>query len=240
MATATPPAGTIGHDQAAQILRLSPTELTRLVGAGTIPRVSPGVYHPGTIIGTYIEHLRSEVARLSEQLKRAQPETQDEIAHYLDISDRRLRELLAEWGISHKTTPLDQIRVRYIRKLREEAAGRADVGGEDGLVAARTREANERADRLALQNATLRGEFAPIEVLGDVLAKTIEIMVSELEQIDAALQKAAPDLPEPARQAVLVCINAARNKVKARIGSLKVDDIDPADNIDDDIEGSDS
>ena len=232
MATAAPPAGTIGHDPAAQILRMSPAELTRLASAGIVPRVGTGIYHPGTIIGTYIEHLRAEVARLREQLKRAQPETQDEIAHYLDISDRRLRELLAEWGISHKTTPLDQIRVRYIRKLREEAAGRADVGGEDGLVAARTREANERADRLALQNAQLRGEFAPIELLGDVLAKTIEIMVSELEQIDAALVKVAPDLPEPARQAVLTCVNAARNKIKDRVGSLKVDDIDPADDID--------
>lgn len=233
MATATPPAGTIGHDQAAQILRMSPAELTRLASAGIVPRVGPGIYHPGTIIGTYIEHLRAEVAQLREQLKRARPETQDEIAHYLDISDRRLRELLAEWGISHKTTPLDQIRVRYIRKLREEAAGRADVGGEDGLVSARTREANERADRLALQNAQLRGEVAPIDLLGDALAKTIEIMVSELEQIDAALVKVAPDMPEPVRQAVLTCVNAARNKIKDRLGSLKVDDIDPSGDIDD-------
>lgn len=248
MATATPPAGTIGHDQAAQILRLSPTELTRLVGAGTIPRVSPGVYHPGTIIGTYIEYQKSEIAardkqiaardkqiaELTEQLNRLQPKTQDEIAHHIDVSDRRLRELLAEWGISHKTTPFDEIRVRYIRKLREEAAGRKssdpealDPVQENALLKRSMRESVD------LKNAKTRGEQAPIEALVNSISKMAEIAVSVLDQIDGDIAKAVPDLPDPARQVIMKCITDARNKIAARkLRGVVVSSVDPDDDID--------
>jgi hypothetical protein len=233
MATTPAPAGTIGHDQAAQILRLSPAELTKLAGSGVVPRISSGVYHPGTIIGAYIEHLRLLVAKLTEQLKRAQPETQDEIAYYLDISDRRLRELLAEWGISHKTTPIDDLRVRYIRKLREEAAGRqsATPGDLDPVQEGAALKKVQR-ERIELQNNLTRQEQAPIELLGEALAKAIQVMVSELDRVDALIAQTAPDLPEATRLAVLNCIATARNKAAARIGTLDIGTVDPVDDID--------
>lgn len=248
MATTPAPAGTIGHDQAAQILRLSPAELTKLAGAGVVPRIGPGVYHPGTIIGAYIEHQRSEttarderIARLTEQLSRAQPETQDEIAHYLDISDRRLRELLAEWGISHKTTPIDDLRVRYIRKLREEAAGRQsqDANGLD-IVQEGAALKREQRIRLELQNAVTRGEYAPIDALGDALAKSIEVMVAELDQIDGLIAQLAPDTPEALRLAILNCVTTARNKIAARGASLVIAALDPSDDIGADLDDLDA
>jgi hypothetical protein len=55
---------------------------------------------------------------MSEQL------SQEDIAKHLDISERRLRDLLAELKLDHRTNSVDQIRVAYIRSLREKAAGR--------------------------------------------------------------------------------------------------------------------
>ena len=52
--------------------------------------------------------------------------TQDEIAQHLDVSTRMLRDILTRLNIDHKTTSLDEIRIRYIKDLREKAAGRRD------------------------------------------------------------------------------------------------------------------
>jgi hypothetical protein len=55
-----------------------------------------------------------------------QPITQAEIAEHLDMTPRNLNELLTTLGIDWRTTPLDEIRVQYIRRLRSAAAGRSD------------------------------------------------------------------------------------------------------------------
>lgn len=121
----------------------------------------------------------------------------------------------------------------YCANLREQAAGRqSEVGGlnivQEGAALKR-----EQRIRLELQNAVTRGEYAPIEVLGDCLAKLVEMMVASLDQIDGAMAKSAPDLPEPTRLAVLACVVDARNKIAARGAlGLAVSDIDPADDID--------
>lgn len=55
---------------------------------------------------------------MSEQL------TQVDIAAHLDLSERRVRDVLVELGVDHRAATLDQIRIAYIRSLREKAAGR--------------------------------------------------------------------------------------------------------------------
>ncbi|UEX76804.1 hypothetical protein [Sediminicurvatus halobius] len=66
--------------------------------------------------------------------------TQREIAEHLDLSERRVRDLLAELGVDHREASLDEVRVSYIRHLRELAAGR---GGDQqaSLTEARTQQA---------------------------------------------------------------------------------------------------
>jgi len=64
------------------------------------------------------------------------------------------------------------------------------------------------------------------------LAKSIEVMVSELDQIDGLLAQTCPDLPEGSRQAVLSCVASARNKIAQRGASLVMAAIDPGDDID--------
>ena len=75
--------------------------------------------------------------------------TQDEIAKHLDLSVRRVRELLPEIGINHRTASMDDIRIAYIRHQRELAAGRG--GGDAQAEAAQARMEKDRAQTAMLR-----------------------------------------------------------------------------------------
>jgi phage terminase Nu1 subunit (DNA packaging protein) len=62
---------------------------------------------------------------------------------------------------------LNEIRVAYIRRLREQAAGRAAVGDLD-LAGERAALAKAQRERIEMQNAVTRGELAPV-VLQELL-----------------------------------------------------------------------
>lgn len=119
----------------------------------------------------------------------------------------------------------------YCARLRETAAGRMS---EDGARLQRERAdlARVQRERIELANAITRGTQAPIDLLGDALAKAIEVMVSELDQIDGLLAQTCPDMPEVTRAAVLNCVASARNKIAARGASLVMADIDAVDDVD--------
>ncbi|MEJ1470946.1 MAG: hypothetical protein RPU59_07765 [Candidatus Sedimenticola sp. (ex Thyasira tokunagai)] len=89
--------------------------------------------------------------------------TQADVAKHLDMSERNLRDVLRVLGIDWDNCTMDQVRVCYIRNLREKAAGRDTDGN---LSAARAREANLKADMLEIQLAEKAGEV--------VLAEEIE------------------------------------------------------------------
>ena len=154
---------TITEDAAARLIDLAPGELAALANRGVIPRIGRNAYALVPVVHSYINHLREEQIRIDKR------PTQPEIAAHLDISDRRLRELLAEWSIDHKQSSLSEIRTRYIRKLREEAAGRATDGDLD-LATQRARLAKEQADRIEMQNAVTRKDLASTELLQILLA----------------------------------------------------------------------
>lgn len=225
MATAP---NTITADAAAQILRLSPGDLTKLVNEGVIPRVAPGQFHPGAIIAAYIEHLRAEPER------RERTQSQAEIAAHLDISDRRLRELLAEWGISHKQATLSDIRLRYIRKLREEAAGRQSKAENIDLVEERALLAREQRIRLERANALDRGETAPIGVLTDILATASAAVSDRLDALPAAIMRAQPDLPPAVRSAIETTVHKARIEWRRKTVQLVVAELEDPDTATDD------
>lgn len=161
-----------------------------------------------------------------------QPATQQVIADIIGVGQPAVSGMI-ERGIIRRGDTLAASIASYCAHLREVAAGRqSDSGGLD-LVTERARLAAAQADRVELQNKATRREYAPIEVLGDCLAKIVEMMVASLDQIDGAMAKSAPDLPEPTRLAVLACVVDARNKIAARGAlGLVVSDIDPADDID--------
>lgn len=162
-----------------------------------------------------------------------QPFTQDAFARLVGIDQSRVSHLTTAGVLARGATAGEWLHA-YCKHLREVAAGRKSETGEGlDLVQERARLAKEQADRVELQNRATRGEYAPIEVLGDCLAKLVEMMVASLDQIDGAMAKSAPDLPEPTRLAVLACVADARNKIASRGAlGLVVSDIDPDDDID--------
>lgn len=221
----------LNHDTVARLLDLTPAELTKLVDRGVIPRVDRNAYALGPVVHAYINHLREEQGRADRS------PTQAEIAAHLDISDRRLRELLSEWGIDHKATTLSDIRIRYIRRLREEAAGRAS-GGEYDLTNERARLAKEQADKVAMANAVTRNELAPRALLVLVLARTAPKVCAILDALPGALKRRIPSLDQTAIHVIETEIGKTRAQIAAMklpnvIGNGESDDDD--DEMEDDV-----
>jgi phage terminase Nu1 subunit (DNA packaging protein) len=218
---ATAGLATIGHDAAAALLQLAPEQLTRLVSAGAVRRAAPGKYIPAQIIRDYIAHLHAEPDRIERY------PTQQEIAEHLDMSDRNLRDLLQSVGLDHKQAAMSEIRVAYIRRLREQAAGR--MGGEMGgldLVQERAALAREQREGQAIKNAVARREYAPVGLLADVLGMAASAVVDRFDQLEGALRKACPDLPEEAKTTVQQVIANARNEWLRGTAALVADGLD--------------
>ncbi len=72
------------------------------------------------------------------------------IAAHLDMTDRNLRDVLKKINLDHRKASLTQIRVGYIRHVRNQAAGR---GGDEQqtLTKARTEEAEIKTAKLRVE-----------------------------------------------------------------------------------------
>jgi phage terminase Nu1 subunit (DNA packaging protein) len=86
--------------------------------------------------------------------------TQKEIALHLDLSDRTVRDLMAS-GIIPRGADLDTARVSYIRRRREQAAGRGGVGGLN-LADERARLTRLQSEKAEIEIAKLREELVPL------------------------------------------------------------------------------
>lgn len=214
-------------EQAARLLGLAPAELSRLADQGAVQRVGKDAFQLLALVQGYISHLKAEHQRL------VQRPTQAEIAEHLDVSTRRVRELAVEWGIDSREVALGEWRLRYIRKLREEAAGRAATGDLD-LVAERARLAKVQADRIEMQNAVTRKELAPVELIEEVLTKAGAKAAKLLDTIPGELKRRAPQLTADDIAAIAGTIAKVRNIASAiSLASLADDEED------DDGEGED-
>ena len=108
---------------------------------------------------------------------------------------------------------LGEVLQAYCQRLRLQAAGRLgdDVGGLD-LVQERAALAREQREGQAIKNAVARKEFAPVGLLADVLGMAASAVVDRFDQLEGALRKACPDLPDDAKTTVQSVIAAARNE----------------------------
>ena len=111
-----------------------------------------------------------------------------QLADLLGLSDRTVRELAARDVLPRTGRGRFDTRLavrRYTAHLREQAAGRGngDSAAMGAVTAERLREARERADKIALQNAKARGEMVPAadverawsEVLRDIRARMLAV-----------------------------------------------------------------
>ena len=137
--------------------------------------------------------------------------TQAEFGDLVGISQQAVSALV-QAGVLEPGAPWRVWLRAYCERLREQAAGR--MGAEEGLDLVQERAALARSQRIAqdLKNAVSRGEYAPIGLLTDVLALAASSVVDRFDQLDGAVRKACPELPEQARAAVQGVIASARNE----------------------------
>lgn len=216
-----PGVSTIGHDAASALLQVAPDQLQRLVASGVVRRAAPGKYVPAQLIRDYIAWLHAEPER------RDRSPTQAEIAEHLDMSDRNLRDVLQALDLDHKQVSLSALRVAYIRRLREQAAGRSgsEAGGLD-LVQERAALAREQRIGQAIKNGVARKEYGPVGLLADVLGTAASAVVDRFDHLEGVLAKSCPDLAEEAKTAVLTVIADARNEWIRATAKLVDDAVD--------------
>jgi phage terminase Nu1 subunit (DNA packaging protein) len=217
-----PKPSTINHDTAARLINVAPGELEALVKSGAVRRHDKNAYVLPVLVQDFIGYIKAQADRA-----RLAPRQQD-IAEHLDMSDRSVREFLSDAGIDHKLATLDEIRIAYIRRLRETAAGRLAEGGLD-LATERARLAKEQADKIAYQNAQTRKELAPSYLLEEVLTKTAGRINGILEAIPGAIKRRVQSLSSVEIDMVTDEIAKARNMVAA----MRLEDESESDEDDD-------
>ena len=163
-----------------------------------------------------------------------QPISQAEFAEWIGVSEARVSQLLSDGVMTRGDTGHAWL-VAYCERLRDQAAGRAgsEFGGLD-LVQERAALAREQRIAQALKNSVARGEYAPVGLLADVLGNASSAVVDRFDQLEGALSKSAPDLPEAAKAAVMTVIASARNEwirstsklISERIDAMALDESD--------------
>ena len=142
----------------------------------------------------------------------AAPATQSEVAMVVGVSQQAISALVTEGKLQTAGT-LGEVLQAYCQRLRLQAAGRMgdEVGGLD-LVQERAALAREQREGQAIKNAVARKEFAPVGLLADVLGMAASAVVDRFDQLEGALRKACPDLPDDAKTTVQSVIASARNE----------------------------
>lgn len=156
----------------------------------------------------------------------SKPMTQAAFGELVGVSQQAVSEFIRTAALG-PGVPTGDMLLAYCERLREMAAGRgsAEGGGLD-LVQERAALAREQRIGQAMKNAIARGEYAPIGALADVLGMASSAVVDRFDQLEGALRKACPDLPEEARDTVMQVIASARNewiRSTARLVAERVD-----------------
>lgn len=156
----------------------------------------------------------------------AAPATQSDVAMVVGVSQQAISALVTEGKLQTAGT-LGEVLQAYCQRLRLQAAGRMgdEVGGLD-LVQERAALAREQREGQAIKNAVARKEFAPVGLLADVLGMAASAVVDRFDQLEGALRKACPDLPDEAKTTVQSVIAAARNEWIRSTERLVTDGLD--------------
>ena len=156
----------------------------------------------------------------------AAPATQSDVAMVVGVSQQAISALVTEGKLPPAGT-LGEVLQAYCQRLRLQAAGRMgdEVGGLD-LVQERAALAREQREGQAIKNAVARKEFAPVGLLADVLGMAASAVVDRFDQLEGALRKACPDLPDEAKTTVQQVIANARNEWLRGTAALVADGLD--------------
>ena len=145
---------------------------------------------------------------------------QHEIAEHLDLSQGAVSQWMDRLCIEWKTATLDEIRVEYIRALREQAAGRAAAGDLD-LATERAGLAKAQRERIEMQNAVTRRELAPVVLIEEVLAKAGSRVAGILDAIPGMIKRHVSTLTSVDLDLIAAEVAKARNIAAA----IRLDDL---------------
>lgn len=165
--------------------------------------------------------------------------TQTEVAAHLFISDRQVRNLIADGVLAGSKgkggLDLDDCRRRYIDYLRSVKTGQTSGDPESGndaepgdiigginvpLQEARKKQAD--ADIREHRLAVMRQEYAPVALLQDAVTRLSEMMVAQLQALPMKLKVADPSLT--ARS-----VDAAKKQIADLCNGLADIDLDLSD-----------
>jgi phage terminase Nu1 subunit (DNA packaging protein) len=138
--------------------------------------------------------------------------TQADFANLIGVSEGAVSAMFTEAKLERGNTGRVWL-LKYCDRLREQAAGR--LGSEDGgLDLVQERAGLARSQRISqdMKNDIARGEYAPVGLLADVLGMASSAVVDRFEQLEGALRKACPMLPDDAKATVMQVIASARNE----------------------------
>ena len=137
--------------------------------------------------------------------------TQSVLASVVAVTQPAISAMMTEGKIPTVGT-LGELVHAYCERLRDQAAGRLGEGGGLDLVQERAFLAREQRIAQRLKNDIARGEYAPIGLLADVLGMASSAVVDRFDQLEGALRKACPKLPDDAKATVMQVIASARNE----------------------------
>ena len=151
--------------------------------------------------------------------------SQAEFAQIIGVSEARVSQLVSD-SVLHRGETAAAWIVAYCERLRDQAAGRlGETMGLD-LVQERAALAREQREGQAIKNAVARKEYAPVGLLADVLGMASSAVVDRFDQLEGALKKACPDLPDEAKTTVQQVIAVARNEWVRSTAQLVAESLD--------------
>ncbi len=131
--------------------------------------------------------VRSDTLHLDDRMVRAAV-----LADALGISERAIRKLAEDGVVTRAESSLyplrDSLR-RYSAHLRDAAAGRGALASGSRLSAEREREVKERADSLAMRNASARRELLPAAEVEALWSRTCRELRSQFLAMPGRLQQ---------------------------------------------------
>jgi phage terminase Nu1 subunit (DNA packaging protein) len=172
----------------------------------------------------------SDVIDLKTVFDLSKPVTQRAFAALVGVSEMAVSDMKRR-GVIIEGQPAGEWLTRYCNHLRETAAGRAASEGLD-LPTERAKLAKEQRERIAMQNAVTRKEFAPIAALETGLCDAMAKVASQLETIPAKLKIATAKLTADDLDQVTSIIAQIRND----IANMDIDYFDEQISDQDDID----
>ncbi len=128
----------------------------------------------------------------------------------IGVSDARVSQLISELVIQKGASAAEWL-LAYCERLRDQAAGRKGEGSLD-LVQERAALAKAQREGVEIKNAVLRGQYADVSLLAQVLATASQAVAQRFDHLPGQVRKACPDLPPQVTDIVMATIASARNE----------------------------